>query len=868
MTKTFPHYLTSCALSMAVLSVSAFTPVREQISINDSWKFSSPNDSSISAVHLPHSWNSDAYSTRNYLRGKCIYTHTLHIPANLKNKRIFLRTDGAASASEISIDGKDAGKFTGAYSSHTLDITPFVTPGKDHNLTIAIDNSRRDIPPYSADFSFMGGLYRDTWVIATSDIHLDIADGTGEGFFSMPVLDCDGNSSLGVKGEIINERGHQAKVKVKVTLTDCKGVKIADKTENVTLPADRNIPFNIDLKNLSGIKAWTPENPVLYDVNVEISENGSAIDNSHSHTGFRTFGFDKEGRFLLNGKPYKLRGMCRHQDQKPMGIALTDEQHRRDMMLTKEMGANFIRISHYPQDDAILEMCDRLGLIAWEEIPVIDYVPDTEGFDNNCETMLRDMIRRHKNHPSIAMWGYMNEILLRMPRKGQDETRKRTLNLANRLENVVREEDPSRITAMAFHGSDTYHGAGLADITDVKGWNLYQGWYGGKFTDFENYLSRQHREHPDHKLIVSEYGAGSDLRIHSFEPTPFGFSMEYQQDYLEHYLPVIEDSSFVAGASHWNLIDFSSANRAESMPHINNKGILTNDRRKKDVFYYFASLWHDPESDTIVHIATDDWKMRKDITDAAGNVTHPVKIYTNLPEILLTVNGQILGKRSVENCNAVFQTPLHAGKNILTVSSPDNPEKILDTAEIELEGIPLVDGLLDLSESELAVNVGSSCFFRSDESGMTWLPDRTYTSGSGFGNTGGKRNVSQDEIALTDDGPLLQNSLKGLSEYRFDVTPGEYEIEMSFAELSSPSEQSAYLLGHNSGSGDNSWTDMDITINNRQVEHAFSPGNTAGAKTMVKKRYITTATGDKGVTVTFTPGKGTTSLAAIKIRKL
>lgn len=123
--------------------------------------------------------------------------------------------------------------------------------------------------------------------------------------------------------------------------------------------------------------------------------------------------------------------------------------------------------------------------------------------------------------------------------------------------------------------------------------------------------ARQHREYPNHSLIVSEYRAGSDCRLHSFHPQPFDYSIEYQQKYLESYLPVIEDSVFIAGASHWNLIDFSSANRTESMPHINNKGILTNSRDKKDIFYYFSAMWHNLDSDTIAHIAVDDWQQRR-----------------------------------------------------------------------------------------------------------------------------------------------------------------------------------------------------------------------------------------------------------------
>ena len=277
----------------------------------------------------------------------------------------------------------------------------------------------------------------------------------------------------------------------------------------------------------------------------------------------------------LNGKPYKLRGICRHQDQKPIGVALTDEMHRRDIKLMKEMGANFIRISHYPQDDALLEMCDELGMLAWEEIPIIDIVPDTPGYTENCErNTVREMIRQHYNHPSIITWGYMNEILLVTQRlyKKEEELKpilERTLALANRLEVVLKEEDTTRVSTMAFHGSNSYNEVGLGSITDIVGWNLYQGWYGGNLTGFEQYLEEQHKKYPSHPMIVSEYGAGSDKRLHSLQPFyfhAFDFSIEYQQKYLEHYLPVLEETSYICGGTHWNFIDFSSALRDRICP--------------------------------------------------------------------------------------------------------------------------------------------------------------------------------------------------------------------------------------------------------------------------------------------------------------
>ena len=861
-------------LSAFFISVSAVSswhePVnaREVISINDGWSFSTVNDTARTPVHLPHTWNSDAYMTRDYFRGKGFYTKNITIPENFKGKRIYLKFDGAASKSEVSIDSKAVGSHTGAYSPHILDVTDFVSPGSLSTLSVIVDNSDRDVPPHSADFTFMGGLYRDAWLIALPETHFDLKSGPDTGFKVVPSLKENGTGDLTISGTLINDSDRNLKRFLEIKISDKSGAVIAKQKQAVSIRAKNRATFRVKFEDLNNIMLWTPENPELYRVNVTLGDGKNTIDSSWCYTGFRSFGFDDKGSFLLNGKPYKLRGMCRHQDMAPMGIALTDEQHRRDIQLIKELGANFIRISHYPQDDTVLELCDRLGLIAWEEIPVIDYVPDSEQFALNCETMLREMIRSHYNHTSVAMWGYMNEILLRMPQENRDATAARTRQLAERLEEVLLEEDSTRLSTMAFHGSDIYHSTGLGEITDVKGWNLYQGWYGGDVSDFGPFLSRQHREHPSHRLIVSEYGAGSDRRLHSLNPEPFDFSIEYQQKYLERYLPVIEDSVFIAGASHWNFIDFSSANRAESMPHINNKGIVTNNRQKKDVYYYFKSLWHNLP-DTVAYIASRDWAYRTEIIGENEAVYRPIKVYTNLPAVAMRINGTDLGVRNTENRTAVFDVPLKAGKNILELYPTDSRSIILDATVINLNGIKSHDGVIDCETGEFAVNVGSNCYFRSEDSGMTWLPDREYSSGQGYGHVGGKRTACQDEILLIDDEPLLQHCLTDLDYYRIDVAPGLYEVELLFAELSEPSPMSAYMLGRNAGSDSRETTEMDIEINGRRVETSFAPSLSSGNKAMVKRRYFTEVTDMSGISVKFTPANGgNTSLSAIKIRKL
>lgn len=133
---------------------------------------------------------------------------------------------------------------------------------------------------------------------------------------------------------------------------------------------------------------------------------------------------------------------------------------------------------------------------------------------------------------------------------------------------------------------------------------MYQGWYGGDLNGFDRFLDTQHSQYPDRSLIISEWGAGSDRRLHSKSPVPFDFSIEYQQKYIEHYLPYIERNDFISGGAYWNFIDFNVAERQESMPRVNNKGLFYNDRKPKDVAYYLKSMWR--RDIPVVHIAVRD----------------------------------------------------------------------------------------------------------------------------------------------------------------------------------------------------------------------------------------------------------------------
>ena len=367
-------------------------------------------------------------------------------------------------------------------------------------------------------------------------------------------------------------------------------------------------------------------------------------------------------------------------------------------------------------------------------------------------------------------------------------------------------------------------------------------------------------------MIVSEYGAGSDKRIHTLRPRPFDFSSEYQQTYLEHYLPVLEETPYVCGGSHWNFVDFGSAVRDESMPRINNKGLLYADRTPKDVYHYYRAAWR--EDVPVLHIASRDWNRRAGVQSAPGQpVVQPVKVYTNLKEVELFVNGQSVGKQPVQNFNAVFQVPFsRSGEPLLTArGTAADGQEVQDAVRIHFTLIPTRLDERNLEGLELAVNVGSHCFFTSDVSNLTWVPDQPYTPGS-WGHIGGEATSTNTEITGTPDNPLFQTLQAGIEGYRFDLPQGTYEVELLFADIFRATQASAYLLGSDKGQEDSN-SRFTITANGQVLEAGFAPGRENGHFRAIRRKYIIRNDGD-GIELRFRAESGKTFLGGIKLRRL
>lgn len=883
--------IAAAMFTLSILSSFHLHAQRETQSINDSWKFlkgectaaadSAFNDKEWMDIHLPHTWNTDAYTEKDYYRGTGWYRRQINLPQDWKGKQIFLKLDAASKAATIYINGKNIGEHAGGYTACTFNITPFLTIGMSNTLAVRVDNARLDIPPISGDFTFFGGIYRDVWLTAVPNQHFNLTNHGSDGIFISTPQVSEEKATISIRGEVKNEAREKTTLELTHSIYQPDGILLQTQKKSIQLKSGETYAFRNETSPILQPQLWTPETPNLYRIETTLRDKKTKalLDQSNHHTGFRWFRFDANEGFFLNGKPYKLRGICRHQDQKPIGVALTDEMHRRDMKLMKEMGANFIRISHYPQDDALLEMCDKLGMLAWEEIPIIDIVPETAGYGDNCERNLREMIRQHYNHPSIIAWGYMNEILLVTQRKYKTEAElkpaiERALTLAGRLEKALKEEDTTRVSTMAFHGSNSYNETGLSKITDIVGWNLYQGWYGGDLTGFEKYLAQQHKDYPTHPMIVSEYGAGSDKRLHSLVPQAFDFSIEYQQKYLEHYLPVLEETPYICGGTHWNFIDFSSALRDESMPRINNKGLVYANRTPKDVYYYYQAAWR--RDIPVLHIASRDWTYRSGVQQGNAPVLLPVKIYTNLSEVELFIDGKSLGKKKAENYAVTFEVPFSSKEPFLFAQgeyqmkafcAQENMQGTLvqDGLRVHFTPIPTQLNATNLKNLELAVNVGSQCFFTSDESGLTWLPDQPYTAGS-WGYIGGQKGDTKTEIHNTADGPLFQTLRKDIEGYRFDVPKGVYEIELLFTDIFRQNATAAYLLDRNAQQ-ENQENAFSISANGKMLEESVSPCKESGYFQAMRKKYYITNEQDY-IDIRFKAASGTCFLNGIKLRSV
>ena len=843
-------------------------------SVNSNWTFYDGRQPDVAVrVDLPHTWNADDADddTDGYFRGTGRYVKRLTLPGTIEGKCVFLEFEGANQETRLRVNGHDAGGHVGGYSAFVFDITPYVHPG-ENDIEVAVDNSHNpDIPPLSADFTFFGGIYRDVFLEIEEPVHFSRSDHASSGVYVVTPEVSAEKARATVEVLVDNLGDKAAKIAVDQQLVAPDGTVVGRSTKKGTVPAGGKMATMIFDYTVDAPMLWSPDTPVQYYVKTTITSGGRVVDTQTDRFGFRWFAFDPDSGFWLNGKPLKLMGTNRHQDFKCRGWALSDDYHLQDIRLIKDMGANFLRVSHYPQDPLLMDACDREGLITTVEIPVVNAVTESEAFLTNSLEMLREMIRQNFNRPSVVAWAYMNEVLLSIPYKEGNLAREPYLKevklQAETTNAVAKALDPSRCTLLPCFGNvGLYAAAGLFDSADIIGWNLYQGWYGGTFGRFDSFLDDFHAKYPSKPVIITEYGSDCDTRIHSDTPQMYDYSMEYTDLYQEHYLRAIAERPFVAGANLWNLNEFYSEARGNAVPHVNLKGIVTLDRRPKNTYWlYRANLSGEP----FVQFANADWTRRAAQLDSSGSYRTQIKIYTNEPRVSLAVDGLELEILPVAGGVAVANVDLKPGVSRLLARAG----VCAAAMDIDLHGIT---HRLDGTFTDISVLAGTARSFTDPATGVCWMPEQPYRPGS-WGYVGGEpytlKNwmgslpASDISILGTENDPLYQTARRGLRQFRFDVPDGDYALYLHWADLTKEEYHAlVYELG-NSALHEESDDCFDVTVNGATVLPALDVRAEAGRQRPLDVRVDVTAEGGEGIVVDFTPVRGQTFINAIRLVK-
>jgi beta-galactosidase len=737
-------------------------------------------------VTVPHTWNSEDATdpTAEYERGRKVYHRQLE-PLAEDTDRCLLHFEAANQRTIVRIDDKVVGTHDGGYTAFTFDVTEYLSENDSVSLEVSVDNSHDpNIPPLSMDYTFFGGIYRPVWRVETGDVAIDGREYGSSGVLVDTPTVSEESATVRARTTVTNHRTSCVSVEVNHRVVDDSGEPVAEFYASGSINPSDTQSFEMTSDPIENPDLWSPEGPHCYTVESTVTADGSVTDRIDSPLGINWIESDDNGQIRVNGEPVELRGTNRHQDRPGRGNALSDEEHLEDFERIADLGTNFLRLAHYPQSETMLHAADDEGILLWEEIPVVNYVTTSAAHDENCLTMLKEMIRQHYNHPSVAIWGLMNEILLHFAKGYKEELTEEmvesALELAEELNELAHEEDPDRLTAMACHHDWGYEKYGFVDVPDVLGWNLYQGWYLGKSKHIGGVLHEKLSARPTQPTIISEYGVGADPRLHTTDPEAWDFTEEYSSRYHEEYIEEFDSrGTDLAGTGQWNAFDFASGRRDDTIPDLNQKGLMTYDRKPKNTYHlYEAWLSNEP----VAHIASRNWHRRSSAAANAGG-THPVKIYTNLPEVELFVDDESCGTKTIDDSYATeWDVVLTPGPNDVRVRATDGDGTVVED-EIEIEIVSIEIGEDDhFPDDGLHINAGSHREILTKET--LWAPDCAYDAGTvGWGAVGGERISTLDRLYGTDLVPLYQHALEDLDAYRLDVPDGTYRVTLEICEL-------------------------------------------------------------------------------------
>jgi len=608
-------------------------------------------------VELPHCFNArDAVDPdTSYYRGQGWYRTNLKITNPFPSGRTLLHFEGAGQKSRVFLDLDQIAEHVGGYDEWTVDITDAASSALANAeskgavpLTIVCDNSHdlEMIPSDFSDFNLYGGIYRYlnlTYLPAASIERLLIT----------PTLKPDGSAEISVRARLYSPVPIADPISVSIRVLSPSGATVHTGQGRGHWTGEREIAkFTIPKAEL-----WSPSRPALYECEVTLSSAHGEMTVSERF-GIRHFEFVTHGPFKLNGERLLIRGTQRHEDHAGLGAAMTEDLIRKEMQMIKEMGANFIRLAHYQQSRIVLDLCDELGIMVWEEIPWCRSGIGNDVWQAQAHQMLRNMIDQHYNHPSVILWGLGNENDWPGEFPWQDQQAIR--GFLSKLNDEAHKLDPTRVTSIRRCEF-------CKDIPDVYSPSIWAGWYRGRYTEYKasteeemqkvnHFLhmewggdshARRHSEDPDKVIAQISTGKGTDERGLDFLRTggiarasrDGDWSETYICNLFDWHLKEQETMPNLTGSAQWIFKDFSTPERPENpIPKVNQKGVVERNLNPKEGYYVFQSYWSDKP---MVHIYGTTWHVRW----GEPGEQKLVKVYSNCDTVELFVNGKSQGMK-------------------------------------------------------------------------------------------------------------------------------------------------------------------------------------------------------------------------------
>jgi beta-galactosidase len=612
-----------------------------------------------SKVTVPHCFNDrDGVDPDvNYYQGPGWYRTQLSIHNPYAAGRTILHFEGAGQKTKVYLYDKLMGEHNGGYDEWKIDITDAVAAFKKTAvfgrqfkgripLEIRCDNTRdlESIPSQLSDFNIYGGLYRQVNLVYQPAVSIDklyanaeLDKGFATGWITPKINFYNPTHVKAVSGELLVKNAAGKIVAKEKYSSDSLQTSISPGKLTINKP-----------------HLWSTTDPYLYTVEISSTAGGETFKHIEK-VGFRNFLFADKGPFYLNGNRLLLKGTHRHEDHAGVAAALTDSIMLQEMLLIKEMGANFIRLGHYQQSTTVLNLCDSLGLLVWEEEPWCRGGLGGDAYKEQAKSMLSNMIQQHYNHPAIILWGLGNEN--DWPGDFPEFDKQKIRAFMSEQNDLAHKLDPSRKTTIRRCDF-------CRDIPDVYSPTIWAGWYKGFYPDYKKFTEEEFKKVPH--FIHAEWGGDSQANRHSEEPdkalakvingkgisgpvdstlfsgiTHIADNSDWSETYIcnlfDWHLKEQEQMPWLTGSAFWTFKDFSTPIRPENpVPYVNQKGVVERDFTKKESYYVVQSYWADK---LMAHIYGHSWPVRW----GDPGEEKMVKVYSNADRAELFINGKSQG---------------------------------------------------------------------------------------------------------------------------------------------------------------------------------------------------------------------------------